>query len=92
LGTLIPPSAKPQSNLFIVISEKINEQNQYLITKTNKINNEYFEIAAKYTYIRSYAGGGGIFIIKMTPKMIFLVIVSLQINVREYLSASEIIA
>jgi hypothetical protein len=44
------------------------------------LNNGGFDIRAKYSYIRSYRGGGGIFIISMAPKNGFSGLVFLQIK------------
>ncbi|UCF13521.1 MAG: hypothetical protein JSW06_04485 [Thermoplasmatales archaeon] len=44
------------------------------------LNNDGFEIEAKYSYIRSYRGGGGIFIINMTPENDFSGLVFLWIK------------
>jgi len=60
---------------------------QYLHSSNQKIINNKFEIEAKYSYIRSYPEGGGIFIIKMTPKNGFSGYVSLQINTDSNLNA-----
>ena len=63
---------------------------QYLHPSNQKIINNKFEIEAKYSYIRSYPEGGGIFIIKMTPKNDFSGYVSLQINTDSNLNAQLI--
>jgi len=71
----------------ITLGEEIEQNIQNPNHKIQKINNYRFEIEAKYSYIRSYPGGGGIFIIKMTPKIGFSGYVSLQINADPDLNA-----
>ena len=64
----------------VALGEEIKQETQHSHLNIQTINNDKFEIAAKYSYIRSYPEGGGIFIIKMTPKNGFSGYVSLQIN------------
>jgi hypothetical protein len=72
----------------VVVVGDITKQNiQVLSPNSRTINNDKFEIEAKYSYIRSYLGGGGIFIIKMTPKNDFSGFVTLQINANPNLNA-----
>jgi hypothetical protein len=54
-------------------------------TYEQKIMNDKFEIVTKYSYIRSYPGGGGIFIIDLNPKADFSGYVSLEINADPHL-------
>jgi len=71
----------------IVVGNYTKEETQILSPSTQTINNDKYEINSKYSYIRSYPGGGGIFIIKMTPKNDFCGYVSLQINADSNLNA-----
>lgn len=71
----------------VALGGETNQETRYSHPTIQKINNDKFEIAAKYSYIRSYPGGGGIFIIKMTPKNGFSGYVSLQINADPNLNA-----
>ena len=71
----------------IVVSQEIEQKNQHAHANILIINNDKFEIKAKYSYIRSYPGGGGIFIIKMTPKNSFSGYISLKINADSNLNA-----
>ena len=65
----------------------IKKEKQQTFEKNNKINNDFYEIEAKYSYIRSYPEGGGIFLIKMTPKTGFSGYVSLEIDSDSKLNA-----
>ncbi len=71
----------------VAIGEEIKQETQRSYPNIQTINNDKFEIVAKYSYIRSYPEGGGIFIIKMTPKNGFSGYVSLQINADPNLNA-----
>jgi len=71
----------------VAIGEEIKQETRRSYPNTQTINNDKFEIEAKYSYIRSYPEGGGIFIIKMTPKNDFSGYVSLQINADSNLNA-----
>jgi len=71
----------------VVFGEEIERETKRLFPETHTIDNNRFEIEAKYSYIRSYPGGGGMFIIKMTPKIGFSGHVSLQINADSDLNA-----
>jgi hypothetical protein len=71
----------------VALGENTKQETQPLHPTTHTINNDKFEIEAKYSYIRSYPEGGGIFIIKMTPKIGFSGYVSLQINADPVLNA-----
>jgi len=71
----------------ITFGEEIKQEIQHSNPNNSKISNIRFEIAVKYSYIRSYPGGGGIFIIKMTPKIGFSGYVSLQTNADSNLNA-----
>jgi len=71
----------------VALGEEIKQETQHSYLKTPTINNDKFEIEAKYSYIRSYPEGGGIFIIKMTPKIGFSGYVSLEINADPNLNA-----
>ena len=50
------------------IGEKTEQEIQQSHHNIQVLNNNGFKIEAKYSHIRSYRGGGGIFIINMTPK------------------------
>jgi len=63
----------------IAISTEIKQVNHQLDQNIIVFDDEKFEIEAKYSYIRSYPGGGGIFIIVMTPKNDFSGFVSLKL-------------
>lgn len=71
----------------IAIGEEIEQKIQQSHPDTQVISNDKFEIGAKYSYIRSYPGGGGIFLIDMTPKNDFSGHVSLKINADPVLNA-----
>ena len=71
----------------VAIGYNIKQETKDLYPNTHKIENDKFELEAKYSYIRSYPEGGGIFIIKMTPKRGFSGYVSLQINTDSNLNA-----
>ena len=71
----------------IAIGEEIEQKIQQLSPDIQVLSNEKFEIEAKYSYIRSYPGGGGIFIIVMTAKKDFSGYVSLKINADPVLNA-----
>ena len=71
----------------ITFGEEIEQKIQHSKPNSSKISNIRFDIEAKYSYIRSYPGGGGIFIIKMIPKIGFSGYVSLQINADPNLNA-----
>lgn len=71
----------------ISFGKDIKQEIQHSNPKNLKISNIRFEIEPKYSYIRSYPGGGGIFIIKMTPKIGFSGYISLQINADPNLNA-----
>jgi len=71
----------------VALGEEIKQETQQSHPNIQTINNDKFEIAAKYSYIRSYPKGGGIFIIKMTPKNGFSGYVSLKINADPNLNA-----
>ena len=75
-------------SIVIASSEESKQEQQSLIEINKTITNELYEIQSKYSYIRSYPGGGGIFIIKMTPKNDFKGYVSLQINADSNLNAA----
>jgi hypothetical protein len=64
----------------IAISKDIKQINHQTYQNIKVLDNDKFEIEAKYSYIRSYPGGGGIFIIVMTPKNDFSGFVSLEIK------------
>jgi hypothetical protein len=64
----------------ISAGEEINQKFQHIQPDDQIITNEKFELEAKYSYIRSYPGGGGMFILKMTTKNDFSGHVSLKIN------------
>jgi hypothetical protein len=64
----------------VALGKEIRHKTQDTHDDVNNINNNKFEIEAKYSYIRSYPEGGGIFIIKMTPKDGFFGYVSLKIS------------
>jgi len=51
-----------------IISGKTEKEINTVNPTIQLLNFGDFEIGAKYNYIRSYRGGGGIFIINMTPK------------------------
>lgn len=65
----------------VVTGKEINQEIQRSYNDTKKINSEKFDLEVKYSYLRSYPNGGGIFIIKITPKNGFSGYVSLQVNV-----------
>lgn len=71
----------------ITFGKDIEQEIQHSNPNNSKISNIRFDIEAKYSYIRSYPGGGGIFIIKMIPKIGFSGYVSLQINADPNLNA-----
>lgn len=75
------------SGLGVAIGEEIKQETQRSYHNIWRIDNDKFEIEAKYSYIRSYPEGGGIFIIKMTPKNDFSGFVALQINADPNLNA-----
>jgi len=71
----------------VALGEEIKQETYHPYPNIQTINNDKFEIEAKYSYIRSYPEGGGMFIIKMTPKNGFSGYVSLQINADSNLNA-----
>ena len=50
------------------LGEETNQEIQHAHHNIQVVNSNEFTIGAKYSYIRSYRGGGGIFIINITPK------------------------
>jgi len=62
------------------IGELTKQETQQTHNYIQMLNNGGFEVEAKYSYIRSYRGGGGIFIINMTPKNDFSGLVFLRIK------------
>ena len=71
----------------ITTGEEIIKKNQQPLSNITVLDNEKFEIESKYSYIRSYPNGGGIFITYMTPKKGFSGYVSLKINADNNLNA-----
>ena len=71
----------------IAIGEEAEQETQQSQHNIQMLINEKFEIKTKYSYIRSYPGGGGIFIINMTPKNDFSGYVILKINADTNLNA-----
>ena len=71
----------------IAIGEEFEQKIQKLQPDIQVLSNDKFDIEAKYSYIRSYPGGGGIFIIIMTPKNDFSGFVSLKISADPVLNA-----
>jgi len=71
----------------IANSEEIIKETQQPHHNIIVLDNEKFEIESKYSYIRSYPDGGGIFVIDMTPKKGFSGYVSLKINADPNLNA-----
>jgi hypothetical protein len=71
----------------VVVGYHTKQETQVLSPSILTINNDKYEVNAKYSYIRSYPGGGGIFIIKMTPKNDFCGYVSLKIDADSNLNA-----
>ena len=71
----------------IANSEEIIKETQQSQHNIIILDNEKFEIESKYSYIRSYPNGGGIFVIDMTPKKGFSGYVSLKINADPNLNA-----
>jgi hypothetical protein len=76
VGIIFIGGLKSVAGLNVETNQGIQQSNQNI----QKLKNEKFTIDAKYSYIRSYPEGGGIYIIYINPKNDFLGYVSLQIN------------
>ena len=89
LFTIIPFNVSSTKTINVIQGDRLDEGLITSFRKTNfqKIDNNKYEIAAKYSHIRSYPNGGGIFIIKMTPKNGFSGYVSLKYDSDPVLNA-----
>ena len=71
----------------VVFAEGINQATHGLFPEADAVCYEKYDIEVKYPAIRSYPGGGGIFIIKLIPKHGFSGHVSLEIAADPLLNA-----
>ena len=71
----------------IAIGKETEQKTQQSQPNSQVLSYEKFEIETKYSFIRSYPGGGGIFIIQMIPKNDFLGYVSLKYDADPNLNA-----